>query len=322
MIELALYLAAASVQKGLDKNGCPDMTTLEGKMLFDEGKTCPKWQAEDKARGIGTPPVRSAPKLQHLEKGWSAFEKGDYATAFQNALLAARAGDSRAFNFVGSMYASGTGTPKDEAKAVFWFKKAAEAKDPNGLAQMSVAHLRGKVVAKDYSEAIRLAKAAVSGGYEPAKTIIRDIENELGVHGFYCANYGFSPPSQGYSQCVFELDSAQRQAAMLQQQYEMQRKLYEQQLATYRAQQEAIEKEKERRKWAAVAAFGFGMAASSSPTFGGSVADGVRAAGGQPPLTTPAPPVPPATSNYTIRFPNGSQMYCHFNSMNGYMSCN
>jgi hypothetical protein len=50
MIEFMLLLMATPATKGLDKNGCPDMKTLEGRILFEEGKTCPKWIAEDNAR--------------------------------------------------------------------------------------------------------------------------------------------------------------------------------------------------------------------------------------------------------------------------------
>lgn len=50
MIETLFLLMVAPSSSGLDKFGCPDMKTLEGRILFEEGKTCPKWIAEDNAR--------------------------------------------------------------------------------------------------------------------------------------------------------------------------------------------------------------------------------------------------------------------------------
>lgn len=137
-----------------------------------------------------------------------------------------------------------------------------------------------------------------------------------------CLNYGFKRATAAFSQCVLQIDQAQRQAELEEQRYQFELQQYQQQVAAYQAQQEAIKKEKDRRKWSALAAFGFGMASTNSPTFGGGVADGLRALNGQPPLPPPTlPSRPSGIDNYTIRMPNGLQVRCSYNSMASYMDC-
>ncbi|WP_298198558.1 hypothetical protein [Novosphingobium sp.] len=136
-----------------------------------------------------------------------------------------------------------------------------------------------------------------------------------------CTDYGFKKGSTAFGGCLLQLGQAKQQAQFAQQQYELQVQQYRQQVAAYEAQQQAIAKERERRKWAALATFGFGMAGSNSPTLGGGMADGMRALNGQPPLQQPVPPVPPAPQNYTVRLPNGNQIYCNYNAAASYMSC-
>lgn len=136
-----------------------------------------------------------------------------------------------------------------------------------------------------------------------------------------CESYGIKIATPEFRRCWMQLNQAEQQAELAQQQYQLQYQLYQQQLAAFEAQQEAIKKERDRRKWAALATFGFGMAASNSPTFSSGIADGARALNGQPPLSAPIPPSPPPTTNYTVRLPNGNQVYCSYNSMASYMSC-
>jgi len=46
---------------------------------------------------------------------------------------AAEAGDGQAMSDLGRMYEYGVGIPQDPAEAVKWFRKAAEAGNPQGM---------------------------------------------------------------------------------------------------------------------------------------------------------------------------------------------
>lgn len=144
----------------------------------------------------------------------------------------------------------------------------------------------------------------------------------LTPHEQTCASYGFKRTTTAFSNCLLELDRAKAQAQYAQQAYQMQVQQYQQQVAAYNAQQEAIRKERERQKWAAIGRLGAGMANSTSPSFLGALNEGLAAANGIP-IARPAPlaPEPPTFQNYTIRLPSGNQVYCNYNSLSGYMNC-
>ena len=59
---------------------------------------------------------------QDLQKGYDAFEAGDYATALQEWRPLAEQGDADAQYFLGVMYEKGNGVPKDYAEAVKWYR--------------------------------------------------------------------------------------------------------------------------------------------------------------------------------------------------------
>ena len=55
---------------------------------------------------------------QDLQKGYDAFEAGDYATALQEWRPLAEQGDADAQYFLGVMYKNGQGVPQDYAESV------------------------------------------------------------------------------------------------------------------------------------------------------------------------------------------------------------
>lgn len=137
-----------------------------------------------------------------------------------------------------------------------------------------------------------------------------------------CASYSFKRGTQAFGQCLMQLDQIQQQALLAERQHQLQLAQYQQQVAAYEEQQRAIKKEKDRRKWEAIGRLGAGMANSTSPTFLGALNEGLAAANGYPIAKPPAlPPSPPAIQNYTIRGPNGNQIYCSYNTAARYMSC-
>jgi hypothetical protein len=135
-----------------------------------------------------------------------------------------------------------------------------------------------------------------------------------------CAGYGFKKQTTQFGQCLMQLDDAQRQAQLQQQQYDLQLAQYQQQVASYNAQQAAIKREKNRRQGEALMRMSQGVLNSRSPSLLGNIADGFAAANGTP-IPQPVAPTPPILQNYTVRMPNGNQVYCNYNSALGYMSC-
>jgi hypothetical protein len=135
-----------------------------------------------------------------------------------------------------------------------------------------------------------------------------------------CVGYGFKKQTTQFGQCLMQLDVAQRQAQLQQQQYELQLAQYQQQVASYNAQQAAIKREKNRRQGEALMRMSQGVLNSRSPSLLGNIADGFAAVN-EAPIPQPVLPTPPISQNYTVRMPNGNQVYCNYNSALGYMSC-
>jgi hypothetical protein len=95
-----------------------------------------------------------------FQRGVAAYKAGDAATALAEFRTAAELGTPVAQFNLGLLYATGQGTPKDEAQAAKWWRKAAE----NGLADaqnnLGLQYENGRGVAQDHAEAVRLYRAA------------------------------------------------------------------------------------------------------------------------------------------------------------------
>ena len=77
-------------------------------------------------------------------------------------------------NLLGWMYGSGKGVPKDEAEAVKWYRKGAEAGNSVAMSNLGLMYKNGKGVPKDEGEAVKwLHKSAEAGN--------GDAMNNLGV---------------------------------------------------------------------------------------------------------------------------------------------
>ena len=137
-----------------------------------------------------------------------------------------------------------------------------------------------------------------------------------------CASYSFKRGTQAFGQCLMQLDQIQQQAMLAERQHQLQLAQYQQQVAAYEEQQKAIKQAKKDEFWDAVGRMGAGMANSTSPSFLGALNEGLAAANGYPIAKPPAlPPSPPAIQNYTIRGPNGNQIYCSYNTAARYINC-
>ena len=66
------------------------------------------------------------------EKGWTAYDSGDYATALREWTPLAEQGDAGAQSNLGVMYGNGTGVIQDNVYAHMWGNLAASNGNENG----------------------------------------------------------------------------------------------------------------------------------------------------------------------------------------------
>ena len=99
-----------------------------------------------------------------FQKGVSAYESGDYTTAFKEFAALAEQGDVDAQYNIGLMYDNGQGVPQDYKQAVKWYTKAAEQGNAKAQTNLAFMYDNGQGVPQDYKQAVRwYTKAAEQG---------------------------------------------------------------------------------------------------------------------------------------------------------------
>ena len=99
---------------------------------------------------FGSAPIANA---HDQERGWAAYEKGDYALAAELIRPYAEQGDPEAQFKLGRMYQEGQGVSKDQAEAVKWYRLSAEAGQPFAQNNLGVMYKNGWGVTQDYVQA-------------------------------------------------------------------------------------------------------------------------------------------------------------------------
>lgn len=92
--------------------------------------------------------------LSGKQEGMEAYQRQDFAAAYEKLLPLAEGGDTEAQFLLGEMYRQGQGVRQDYRQAVAWHRKAAE--HGNGAAQYFMGNLYvngGGIVEKDYRQA-------------------------------------------------------------------------------------------------------------------------------------------------------------------------
>jgi TPR repeat protein len=99
-------------------------------------------------------------------EAFSAYQKGDYATALRLWRSLAAQGDWNAQSMLGDMYDKGQGVPRDYSTAVSWYSKAAAQGD--GVARSSLRAMLDKALTtfekSDYATALRLMSPLAENG--------------------------------------------------------------------------------------------------------------------------------------------------------------
>ena len=102
------------------------------------------------------------------DDGVAAYAAGDYATARRRWFPQAELGDSKAQYNLGVIFANGKGVPKNDSKAVKWYRKAAEQGHAGGQFGLGSAYFLGRGVPENYLQAYMWLALAKAQGHEKA----------------------------------------------------------------------------------------------------------------------------------------------------------
>ena len=118
----------------------------------------------------------SAQDLSHLDKGFSAYDSGNYAGAMEHFRIAAAQGDAVAQFNLGFMYRNGEGVPKNDVEAVKWYRLAAAQGDADARNNLGFMYGNGEGVPKDYVQAYKWYNLAAAQGVAMARTNMEAIQ--------------------------------------------------------------------------------------------------------------------------------------------------
>jgi len=111
---------------------------------------------------------------QDFDKGYDAYNAGDFATAIQEWTPLAEQGYANAQYNLGIMYNKGQGVPQDSKEAVKWYRLAAEQGIAKAQFNLGIKYDKGQGVLQDYKEAVKWYRLAAEQGYDNG-------QNNLGV---------------------------------------------------------------------------------------------------------------------------------------------
>jgi TPR repeat protein len=94
------------------------------------------------------------------QKGQSAYESGDYATALREIKPLAEQGYALAQYNLGVMYEKGQGVSQDDKIAVKWYQLAAKQGNAGAQFNLGVVYANGQGVAQDYKTAVKWYRLA------------------------------------------------------------------------------------------------------------------------------------------------------------------
>ena len=102
------------------------------------------------------------------QKGFDAYEKGNYATALKEWTPLAKQGIADAQHNLGNKNYTGKGVPQDYRTAVKWYTLAAERGIAKAQYNLGLMYDNGQGVPQDYIRAHMWFNISVSTGYENA----------------------------------------------------------------------------------------------------------------------------------------------------------
>jgi TPR repeat protein len=112
-----------------------------------------------------------------FRQGVSAFNRQDYLLAAQNFFPLAEQGDPAAQSYLGFMFETGRGVPRNYTEAAMWYRRAAEQGDTLAQYSLGLLYDKGQGVPQDIVEAnkwLNLSAAAAPRGAREARARLRD----------------------------------------------------------------------------------------------------------------------------------------------------
>ena len=105
---------------------------------------------------------------QDFQKGFAAYDAGDYATALKEWRPLAEQGDADAQYNLGWMYTNGTGVLQDYAEAMKWYRLAAEQGNAKAQYNLAGMYANGWGVLQDNVRTHMWNNIAAANGHEKA----------------------------------------------------------------------------------------------------------------------------------------------------------
>jgi uncharacterized protein len=99
-----------------------------------------------------------------VNDGLVAYKAGDYVKALSELQPAAGQGNTSAEKTLAKMYAIGQGVKEDDALAIEWWTKAANASDAEAQWQLGLAYHSGQRVKRDYRQAVAWYRKSAEQG--------------------------------------------------------------------------------------------------------------------------------------------------------------
>jgi hypothetical protein len=152
------YNIAAS--SGKSKNASKNRDIVAGKMTPSQLE-----KAQDLARECVRKKYKGCESAD-FQKGLTAYQSGDYATALREWTPLAKQGNALAQSNLGGMYDEGKGVPQDYKTAVKWYRLAAEQGNANAQGNLGALYAFGEGVLKDYVYAHMWLNIVASNGNE------------------------------------------------------------------------------------------------------------------------------------------------------------
>ena len=106
---------------------------------------------------------------QTFDEAVTAYDRGDYATAFRGFFGLAKQGDAVAQFNLGVMYDNGRGVPQDYGEAERWYRRAAEQNVVLAQFNLGLMYYNGEGIPHDYIEAANWYRRAAEQGHADAQ---------------------------------------------------------------------------------------------------------------------------------------------------------
>ncbi len=111
-----------------------------------------------------------------LDRGLTAYSKGNFDAALSAFRAASAAGNAAAQNMMGVMYAKGEGVAKSDTDAFNWYKLAAEGGNPNAQGNLASRYLSGVGAAKDPVRGYMWAILGAEKGSKNGQSIVENMK--------------------------------------------------------------------------------------------------------------------------------------------------